>query len=135
MLWPIITLFIDSIPIRTKKALIKNMNWVNFVPRNISSCEGITISVLSSSFLAIIFLISCPPMKNEAIRAVIVTLLVKSTIGNSFNPGVAIPVFVRIKPIRRPKTTIIKIGEYLVPATNVLATRTIDITIKKVSQN
>jgi hypothetical protein len=41
----------------------------------------------------------------------------KPIIGNSFRPGVPIPVISMIRPKVRPKITIMRIGEYLLPAT------------------
>jgi len=85
-----------------------NINCVNLGPKNISSFDGTTTHHLSISSRTIIFLISCPPTKNDAICAEMVSSPVKPTTGNSFSPGVASPVLTNTLPIIRPGTTIIK---------------------------
>ncbi|MPM85791.1 hypothetical protein SDC9_132873 [bioreactor metagenome] len=93
------------------------------------------MSSLSNFSWDSIFLSSCPPTKKDAINAIIVTLLIKFTIGNSDKPGVATLPLTSANPIPNPKITMIRIGEYLVPATTVRAINTIGINNNSVSQS
>ena len=63
--------------------------------------------------------------EKATIRTTTLTLLKRTTIEKLGSPASATPLRSRRNPMSRPKTTMINIGEYFVPATTGLAIRRI----------